>query len=158
MCRFTPQNWQPETTFQRVVTTACSPPHHVRFTDLWTRCSPFRWQAMPSLPSSSRAYLEAKEDLKKSEEELIQLLRGAEASHMTRREKRGADSGDASPVAEAHTPQRHPTEISLAKRRNAVSTPIRHIHRHLHRTPRRPATPVRYNIQPSPAVAVSVIC
>ena len=25
MCRFTPQNWQPETTFQRVVTTACSP-------------------------------------------------------------------------------------------------------------------------------------
>ena len=112
MCRFTPQNWQPETTFQRVVTTACSPPHHVRFTDLWTRCSPYRWQAMPSLPSSSR---------------------GAEASHMTRRERRGADSGDASPEAEAHTPQRHPAEISLAKRRNAVSTPLRHIHRHIHR-------------------------
>ena len=52
--------------------------------------------------------LRLKEDLKKSEEELIQLLRGAEASHMIRRERRGADSGDASPVAEAHTPQRHP--------------------------------------------------
>ena len=74
--------------------------------------------------------LRLKEDLKKSEEELIQLLRGAETSHMTRRERRGADSGDASPVAEAHTPQRHPAEISLAKRRNAVSTPLRHIHRH----------------------------
>ena len=37
LCRFTPQNWQPETTFQRVVTIVCSPPHRVRFTDLWTR-------------------------------------------------------------------------------------------------------------------------
>ena len=37
LCRFTPQNWQPETTFQRVVTIAFPPPHHLRFTDLWTR-------------------------------------------------------------------------------------------------------------------------
>ena len=93
--------------------------------------------------------LKLKEESKKSEEELSQLLQGAEANRMTQREWRGADPGDTSPVGKARTPQRHPAEISLAKRRKAVSTPVWHIHRHLHRTPRRHAssTPVRCNIQ-----------